>query len=522
MTMGEDRRRLVYEVVRRHRRGESQRRIAKVLGIARKTVRKMLADHEERRRRGDDALAREGPRPRAPRPSKLDRYADRIEELLKQFPKITAQRVFEIITEEGFEGRYTIVRQHMRKVHPKERKRAHDPVTTPPGKQGQFDWSPYTLPGCGIAVNSFSLVLHYSSYQYVAFTLDRTRPTLLRQFVAAFDDLGGVPEEIVFDSEKTVVDRWELGRPIVNLAFLDFAAYYGFSVHVAPRADGAYKGGVESGHWVLEQNFLNGRRFYDLDDARSRLAAWRDRFSATRVHRTKGRTRLEMYQQEKPELQRLPAAAYDTSQIVWRIVDGFHRVLFETNTYSVPRAYVGAPLCVRVTEDAVRIYDGAARLLATHDRVPRGAREDRVLAEHRRKRRIDIDKVVEHFQIWGDDAATFAVRLRQRRRFAGAELSAILALQARYRVEDILTSIKHALDYDACSAKALERILQVRATPLDLHDVVTDRIRAEIRRALHRAPVRQRELEAYQKLLAQREDDDHTEDTDEPEDPDTS
>ncbi len=508
--MREERQRLVYEVLRRRQRGESIRQISRVLHIARKTIRKVLDAHAARVGQGDDALSRELAKPRAPRPSKLDDYVGRIAELLASpaLAGITAQRIFEIIEEEGFEGKYSIVRDHVRKVQPTQSKRAFDPVVTPPGKQAQFDWSPYTLAGCGVRVNSFSLELHHSSYQYVDFTLDRTRPTLLRQFVAAFEDLGGVPREVVFDSEKTVVDRWELGRPIVNLTFLDFAVYYGFEVHVAPRADGPYKGGVERSHWTVERNFLNGRTFHDLDDARGRLALWRDKFSAERPHRTKRRTRLEMYLEEKPVLQALPAHAYDTSEIVWRIVDGFHRVQFETNTYSVPRPYVGARLCVRATEDTVRVYDGAARLLATHERAPRQGHEDRTLAEHGRPRRIDIDKVVEKFELWGAEAATFATRLRARQRYAGRELCSVLALQSHYRVEDILTAIAHALHFDACYAKALERILQVRATPLDLQDVVADRIRAEIRRALHRAPVRQRALDIYQQLIEGCDDDD--------------
>lgn len=520
--MREERRRLVYEVVRRHARGEPIRQISRVTRVSRKTIRRIIKEHETRRQQGDDALAREMPKPRAPRASKLDPYVDRIQQLLDEpdFEGITAQRVFEIIGDEGFEGGYTIVREHVRRVRPRGRKRAHDPVVTAPGKQAQFDWSPYTLPGCGIAVNSFSLVLHYSSHQFADFTLDRTRPTLLRRFVAAFDDLGGVPKEVVFDSEKTVVDRWELNRPIVNLAFLDFATYYGFEVHVAPRGDGAYKGGVENSHKTVESNFLNGRRFHDLEDARTRLRVWRDRFSATRPHRTKRRLRLELYLEEKPHLQPLPVHPYDTSEIVWRIADGFHRVSLETNTYTVPRNYVGERLCVRATEDRVHIYDGVARLLATHEQAPRQAHEDRTLPEHGRQRRIDIDKVEQHFQLWGEQAATFAARLRERQRYAGRELSSILAMQSRYRVEDILAAIRHALDYDACNAKALQRILQVRATPLDLHDVVADRIRAEIRHALRRAPVRQRQLEAYQELLAGSDEDD-MEDIDEPEAPDT-
>ncbi len=55
--MRDERARLVYEAARRHRRGDSTRSIARALGIARKTVQRMLDDIDKRRDEGDDALA---------------------------------------------------------------------------------------------------------------------------------------------------------------------------------------------------------------------------------------------------------------------------------------------------------------------------------------------------------------------------------------------------------------------------------------------------------------------------------
>jgi transposase len=516
---GDERNRLVYDVVRRHRRGESKRRIAKVVGIARKTVTKILEEHGARLEHGDDALARQLPKPRAPRASKLDPHIDFIAAQVEEFADITAQRVWEKLVDEGFDGGYTLVRDSMRQLRPKPAKRAHDPVRTPAGKQGQCDWSPHTLPGCKIKVQTFSLVLHFSSHQYVDFARDKPQIVLFRQLKAAFEDFRGVPAEIVFDSEKTVVDRWENGEPVLNLGMMDFAAYYGFENHIAPRADGAYKGGVERPFWTVEQNFFTGRSFKDFDDARARVARWRDTF-ARRPHGTKRRTRVEMFEQEQPKLQPLPAHPYDTSEIVWRIVDGYHSVLFDTNTYTVPRAYVGFRLCIRANEDTVQVYDNAVRLLTTHSRLPHGAHAESELPEHRRKRRIDIEKIVERFELWGEAAASFAHRLRARQRLAGVELSCILALQAEYRLEDILAAIEHALAYDACQAKALTRILQVHAKPLTLEDVVTRRIRDDIRKALAKTPVRQRALETYQDVLTKRGEPD-TEEDDEPKGHDT-
>ena len=141
----EERARLAYEVARRHRRGDSIRSIARALGIARRTVGRTLAELEARRERGDDAHEREQPRKGAPRPSKLDRFADAIDELLTAYPNLNASRLHEELTDRGFDGGYTIVRQDLNKIRPKSALRPRKMVVTAPGKQGQFDWSPYKL-----------------------------------------------------------------------------------------------------------------------------------------------------------------------------------------------------------------------------------------------------------------------------------------------------------------------------------------------------------------------------------------
>lgn len=496
----EDRQRLVYRVVELHKRGQSQRAIARALHIDPKTVRRMLGEVAEWRKNGDDAVARALPKPRAPRPSKLDPFLEQINDLLREFPDIKSQRVFEELGKSGFKGSYTIVNEHVRKVRPAPKRRAYEPVKTPPGQQGQADWSPYTLPGCGLKVVAFSHVLHHSSWQSVDLALSRDHASLFRQLVAAFEDIKGVPTEVVFDSEKTVVDRWDNNEPIINLKMAAFAVYYGFSVHIAPRASGEYKGAVERPFRTLEENFLNGRRFRDFEHARAELRTWRDTF-ALRLHSRKKRRRVDMLEAEQPFLQPLPARPYDTSEIGWRIADGYHRVGFDTNTYSVPEEYVGYRLCVRATETTVSIYDNAIRHIATHPRAPRGANEDQALPEHRRKPRINIDNVMARFVGLSDLSGTFAKRLRDTQRYAGLELSKILQLQTSYRLEDLIAAIEHAHRHHSFSSKAVERILEVHATPVTFTDLFTRQLRESIADTMSRKPVRQRSLADYQKIL---------------------
>ena len=528
MTKHDDRQRLLHEVVIRHKRGESIRQIKRVTKVSRKTIRKMLDENERRRAQGDDAMVRDGPQPRTPRSSKLDPHIESIDALFKQYPDITAQRVYETLQTDDFDGSYSTVRDYIRKTRPKPQKRAYDPVHTPPGKQAQVDWSPYKIGrDKKLRVEAFSSTLHYSRRKYADFSDNRRQVTLFRHLVESFNVFSGVPAELVFDSEKTVVDRWEMGQPIINLSMLDFAAYYRFKLHIAPRADGAYKGVVERPFRFMETNLFNGRTFNSIAEARTTMAEWLEDKANNRIHPVARRPINDMFAEEQLLFEPLPARPYDTSEIGWRIADGFHRVAFDTNTYTVPRKYVGHRLCVRATQDRVMIYDGYAELLATHERAPHGAHEARELPQHRKRPRIDINKVMERFKTLGEKSEVFANRLRLRQRYVGVELTSILALQAQYRLEDILSAIEQALAYHTYTADAVKRILKVTATELRPSDIFSERIREEIRKTMTQTPVRQRSLDRYQELLtpkagadANKKETDETDETDEP--PDTN
>ncbi len=93
---------LILQLVTLHRQGLSRRAIARALGISRNTVRVLCAAHVTARETEHHAIDK--PSQRAPRASKVDAYQVRVAELLRQYPDITAQRVFETLREEGFTG----------------------------------------------------------------------------------------------------------------------------------------------------------------------------------------------------------------------------------------------------------------------------------------------------------------------------------------------------------------------------------------------------------------------------------
>jgi len=160
---------LVHQIVTLAANRMSKRAIARAVGVSRNTVKAVLAAHAAQRGAEHSALPK--PTAKAPRPKKTDAFRNRLAELFVRYPDITAQRVFEILRAEGFDGGYTAIKKHVRTVRA-PRKPAPS-LTTPtygPGEMAESDWSPYTIDFTSsgrMEVQAFSYVLTYSPAQGV-------------------------------------------------------------------------------------------------------------------------------------------------------------------------------------------------------------------------------------------------------------------------------------------------------------------------------------------------------------------
>lgn len=498
----DERVRLVYDVLRRKARGESQRAISKALGIARDTVRRILAQQAARRAGGESAIEREVGRAPTPRGSKLDAYEKHVAAWLAQYEDLTAVRLLELLEEKGFVGGYTIVRERLRELRAARlpTAKAFEVVETPPGQQAQFDWSPYELEG-DLKVQLWSCTLSWSRGRSFRGEDNTRQTTIFNCLVESFTELGGVPREGVTDTMPGVVDRWECNRPILNLRFVDFAAYYSLVAHIAPRRCGRYKGKVERPFWYAEQNLLNGRHFHSLEEFREILAWWTRERAMKRPHPVSGRPLWEMLAEERPYLQPLPARPYDTRDIAIHLVDTQGYVRFETNLYRVPDEHVGELVYLCVARDKLEVFDRSVHRLAEHERLPDGAGlRAKGDAGKRPRGRYDVTLLCERLATLGADAEEFAERLRTAKRYPGPEISYILGLQLSWSGDDIAKALGHAMKYDAYDARAVERILQARFRPRTLAQQLAESTRTRVGELMRGHPVTQRSLASYETL----------------------
>src|SRR5690606_1386048 len=212
--------------------------VAERLGIDRKTVAKYW----------------DGPRddPEKPRYKrrrrKIDPYMDYITTRLEKWPKLSAERLYQEIVAEGYDGSRRSVRRAVAAIRPRPI-REYKPFETLPGEQAQVDWGHMDrsqLDGAELPVYCFVFTLSWSRMRYVEFVTSLNMATFLASMHRAFEYIGGVPAEVVFDNAKTVVAERVGGVVRYNENLLRLAATYGFEPKACWAYDPESKGKVES------------------------------------------------------------------------------------------------------------------------------------------------------------------------------------------------------------------------------------------------------------------------------------
>jgi transposase len=355
--------RTVKQIYELRAEGQSVRAIARLLGVARNSVRKYL--------RADEIPK---PQPRPARGSKLDPFRPCLEQRVRE-GVVNCVVLLRELRAQGYTGSYSLLKEAVQPLRQRPPVQATVRFETAPGEQAQVDFGVFhyqAADGTTRSLWAFVLVLSWSRLLYVEFIRRADLPTFLRCHVHAFERLGGLPRRCLYDNTKLVVlGRTAEGEPLWNTRFLDFAHRLGFDPRLCQPYRAQTKGRVESGIKYVRGNFWPTARFTDDEDLNQQVQAWLDGVANVRLHGTTHERPVDRLAQEQVYLLPLPspeqlAPFLREERTVGR--DGF--VAWERAWYGVHWRWVGQTVQVQADQDLVQLFAGDQRL-AIHPRASR-------------------------------------------------------------------------------------------------------------------------------------------------------
>jgi transposase len=433
--------------------GSSQ--IAGQLGLDRRTISKWIGVKNFK------------PKAVSRRTSKLDPFKDNIVRMLERYP-YTATQIFQVISDDGFDGGYTIVKEYVRKVRPRRRK-AFLKLTFEPGECAQVDWGSYGSVKVGSTsrrLSFFVMTMCHSRMSYVEFTVSQTMEHFLSCHQNSFRFFGGIPKKIMVDNLKSAVLKRIMGEePCFNPNYLAFANHYGFTITPCGVRQPQEKGRVENCVGYVKKNFLAGLEIPDFQAIEPAALNWLTNVANKRIHGETKKRPDAMFAEEQKTLRPVPVNPYDIGTISQVRASRQFRVTLDTNRYSVPAQYSGQGLIMKVYPDRICLYH-RDKLIARHprsyDRHQDFEDPDHpkpLLAERKKARDQQIHK---RFFALSSKSRQYYNGLKEKRMNPFHHLQKIVALSEIHPKEKIARAIVDACKSQAFSCEYVVNLLEQR------------------------------------------------------------
>ena len=308
---------------------------------------------------------------RSRRSSIIDPYLPFIVDTLREFPTLTATRLYEMAKQRGYPGGPSQFRQRISQLRPRQQPEAYLRLKTLPGEQAQVDWGHFGHLQIGQAkrpLMAFVMVLSWSRQIFLRFYLNAQMENFLRGHVAAFETWTGLPKVLLYDNLKSAVLERQGDAIRFHPTLLALSAHYHFEPRPVAIARGNEKGRVERAIRYIRDNFFAARHWKTLDDLNAQADAWCQGTSADRAcPENNDRSVRDAFLQEQPRLLALPDNPFDTRERVAVKARKTPYIRFDLNDYSIPHLKVQKTLSIHADLDSVRILDGA-ELIAEHPR----------------------------------------------------------------------------------------------------------------------------------------------------------
>jgi transposase len=366
---------LVVETIAKIRRyhfveGRTIRQIARDLHLSRNTVRKVIRRNETEHRYE---------REKQPLP-RLGAFTGRLDSLLEENTKrpkgrhMTAQRMFEILQGEGYQGGYDSVRRYARRwrdEHGSNPEQCYIPLRFDPGEAYQFDWSheKAIIAGVPQTIKVAHFRLCYSRMFFVAAYPRESQEMVFDAHNKAFAFFQGTCKRGIYDNLKTAVHKILRGKErLFNRKFEQLCSHYLVEPVACTPGAGWEKGQVENQVGTIRKWLFTTRpRFASFTELNNWLNDQCLALGKKRRHpEDRSKTIGEMFEQERAHLIPFTSAFQGYSETECR-VSRTCLVRYDRNHYSVDSKLAGKTATVRASAERIKVISNGV-LVADHPR----------------------------------------------------------------------------------------------------------------------------------------------------------
>lgn len=292
----------VIEVIRRWQAGDSQRGIARAIGLSRNTVDKYIRAAQEAGVRQDGEppgeetlhqLARLNDtkaKVAAPQAESLRQHHERITGWMAQ--DLQLSRIHKLLAADGVEASYTTLRRYVREAGLWKRAPATVRMAEwPPGEVAEMDFGRLGVlvdaDGKKQVVWALVVVLPYSRHQFVWPLTRQTLEETIAGLEAAWAFFGGVPKRLIIDNFPAAMAGPNALEPRPTRGFLEYSQERGFFLDPARVRKPKDKPHVERSIPYVRERFFKGGSFHDLEDCRQQAERWCREVAGLRVQADK-------------------------------------------------------------------------------------------------------------------------------------------------------------------------------------------------------------------------------------------
>lgn len=330
-----------------------------------------------------------------------------------------------------------------------------------------------------IAVEVFVAVLPCSQYTYVRAVPSQKREDFISCLVYCLGWLGGVPYAIVPDNLKSAVSKGSKYAPVLNKTFADFGLFYGCSLDPTRPYRPQDKALVERAVTLVYQRIyypIQQHTFFSLTQLNDAIAERLEEYNDYLFSHGNGSRRSHFIDTEKAFLQPLPQGIYSVRNYKRGTVQKTSHVYMseDKNYYSCPYRFIGLSVELQYNQDIVEIFYSNQRI-AFHKRNYKAGVYTTV-GEH-------MPSNHQHYNNWnpeyfekraekiGPDTKSYISRLIAQYDYPEIgykQAQGILGLTKSYTAERIENACRRGLMFEKSSYHTIEKILKNKMDITDL------------------------------------------------------